>query len=403
MQITTVSQLNAYIKNGFDSDMLLQNIWVKGEISNFKQHYSGHMYMSLKDEGSVIRAVMFRGANTRLIFKPSDGMMVLARGRVSVFERDGQYQLYIDEMQPEGLGELYAAFEQLKEKLRKEGLFEESRKKTIPVFPEKIGVITSLTGAALQDILNILGRRYKLADVYIYPVLVQGAGASEEIANAIKFFNDTKGADVLIVGRGGGSIEDLWAFNEEVTARAIAGSVIPVISAVGHETDFTICDFVSDLRAPTPSAAAELAVPSAEEIKGFLRGAEERLKLALKARVDSEREKLNNLSSAFTEKAFKGRTDEARYLIDNNSLKMENYITRILESKKADIREKLAAVDALSPLKVMLRGYSVALNTSGNAIKSIKDVSQEIKVIVSDGTVRCNVLEIKEGKDGSIL
>lgn len=256
----TVSQLNRYIKGIIEQDNLLFRVTVKGEISNFKAHYSGHMYFALKDETAVIKCVMFRSAASTLKFLPESGQKVIASGRVGVYERDGQYQLYIDSMQPDGIGALYAAYEQLKGKLSEEGLFDEDRKKPIPKFPSKIGVVTSPTGAAVRDILNILKRRYRLSDIYIYPVLVQGDEAPGDIAKAIDYFDRSGWADVLIVGRGGGSIEDLWAFNTEIVARAAANCKIPIISAVGHETDFTIIDFVADLRAPTPSAAAELAV-----------------------------------------------------------------------------------------------------------------------------------------------
>ena len=258
--VVTVSQLNAYVKSIMDSDYNLSDILVSGEISDFTNHYrTGHYYMTLKDEKACIQAVMFKGSNIRLKFMPENGMRVIARGRVSVFERDGKYQLYIDDMQPDGIGSLSIAFEQLKAKLEKEGLFDKSKKPRIPVCPMRVGVVTSPTGAAVRDIVNVLGRRFPLAQIVFCPVQVQGENAAPQIADAIKRFNKGKYADVLIVGRGGGSVEDLWAFNEEIVARAVAGSEIPIISAVGHETDFTICDFAASLRAPTPSAAAELA------------------------------------------------------------------------------------------------------------------------------------------------
>lgn len=248
----TVSQLNRFIKQMMDGTPILNNIWVKGEISNYKQHYSGHCYLTLKDEGGVLKAVMFKSSALRLAFAPENGMKVLARGRVSVYERDGAYQLYIEEMQPDGVGSLHIAYEQLKAKLLEEGLFDEAHKKPLPQYPSTIGVVTATTGAAVRDIINVLSRRYPCAKVLIYPTLVQGEGASAGIVEAIEYFNHQRCADVLIVGRGGGSIEDLWAFNEEATARAIYASEIPIVSAVGHETDFTIADFVADLRAPTP-------------------------------------------------------------------------------------------------------------------------------------------------------
>ena len=258
-RIATVTQINNYIKAIMEQTPVLQNVWIKGEISNFKLHSSGHIYLTLKDGGAVLRAVMFRGAAQSLRFRPEDGMKVLARGRISVYEAGGQYQLYIEEMEAEGQGDLYAKFEALKKQLGEEGLFDEQRKKKLPQFPAAIGIATSPTGAAVRDMINILRRRYPMVRVILYPCLVQGEGAAKTVVSAIEHFNSTKSVDVIIIGRGGGSIEDLWAFNEEITARAVAASELPVISAVGHETDFTISDFVADLRAPTPSAAAELA------------------------------------------------------------------------------------------------------------------------------------------------
>ncbi|MBQ4160836.1 MAG: exodeoxyribonuclease VII large subunit, partial [Clostridia bacterium] len=267
MYTLTVSELNARMKYIIDSVPAFANIWIKGEISNFKLHFSGHIYMTLKDDGGVLRAVMFKGSAQKLAFVPENGMKVLARGRISVYERDGGYQLYVEEMQPDGLGALHLAFEQLKKRLEEEGLFDQKHKKPIPKFPNTVGVVTAATGAAVRDIINVISRRYPKAKVLLYPALVQGEGAAEDVSRGIAYFNENKCADVLIVGRGGGSIEDLWAFNEEITARAIFASEIPIVSAVGHEVDFTIADFVADLRAPTPSAAAELVVPSALEVK----------------------------------------------------------------------------------------------------------------------------------------
>ncbi|MBO5291012.1 MAG: exodeoxyribonuclease VII large subunit, partial [Clostridia bacterium] len=268
--VYSVAQLNNYVKSVLDNDENLNHLFVTGEISNYKPHYSGHMYMTIKDETASIKAVMFAGNASRLKFKPENGMKVIIFGTVSLFQRDGSYQLYINDMQPDGIGALNIAFEQLKKKLEAEGLFSNQYKKPIPKFPQKVGVVTSATGAAVQDIFNVLKRRYPVAEVVLRPCQVQGDGAANDIANAIKEFNKVKGADVLIVGRGGGSIEDLWAFNEEIVARAVFDSEIPVISAVGHETDVTICDFVADLRAPTPSAAAECAVPDCFELKANL-------------------------------------------------------------------------------------------------------------------------------------
>ncbi|MBR4173565.1 MAG: exodeoxyribonuclease VII large subunit, partial [Clostridia bacterium] len=278
--IATVSQLNSYMKRLIESQEPISDIWIKGEISNFKEHYSGHLYITLKDDGGVLKAVMFKSAAQNLTFKPEDGMRVLARGRVGVYEQSGTYQLYINEMTPDGVGELYIAYEKLKKRLQEEGLFDDSHKKPIPKYPERVGVVTATTGAAVRDIINVITRRYPYCEIIIYPSLVQGAGAKENIVEAIEYFNENNLCDTLIVGRGGGSIEDLWAFNEEIVARAIYASKIPIISAVGHETDFTIADFVADLRAPTPSAAAEIAVPSQIELAAAISGMESRIKTA---------------------------------------------------------------------------------------------------------------------------
>ena len=277
----TVSQVNTYLKGLIEDDVLMSSVWVKGEISNFKHHSSGHMYMTLKDSGGTLKAVMFKGNTFRLKFMPEDGMMVLAHGRISVYEQGGQYQLYIDALEPDGVGALYIAYEQLKKRLETEGYFDESHKKEIPLLPKKVAVITSPTGAAVRDIINVMSRRCPICDICVYPVLVQGEGAAEDIAKAIEMVNANGDCDTIIAGRGGGSIEDLWAFNEEVVARAIYNSSVPVISAVGHETDFTIADFVSDLRAPTPSAAAELATPSVVDIKGYIAGAQRRFNFGI--------------------------------------------------------------------------------------------------------------------------
>ena len=275
----TVSQVNSYLKGLIEDDVLMSSVWVKGEISNFKLHSSGHMYMTLKDGGGTLRAVMFKGNTFRLKFMPEDGMMVLAHGRISVYEQGGQYQLYIDALEPDGVGALYIAYEQLKKRLELEGYFDEEHKQNIPVMPRKVAVITSPTGAAVRDIINVISRRCPICDICVYPVLVQGEGAAESIAIAIEEVNLKGDCNTIICGRGGGSIEDLWAFNEEVVAEAIYNSSVPVISAVGHETDYTIADFVADLRAPTPSAAAELAVPSVVDIKGYIAGIERRFNL----------------------------------------------------------------------------------------------------------------------------
>lgn len=391
--VFNVSEINNYIKMLIDHDMLLYQVWVKGEISNFKFHSSGHIYMTLKDESSAIRAVMFRNANIHLKFKPENGMKVIARGRVTVYERDGQYQLYVDEMQPDGIGSLYIAFEQLKAKLQKEGLFDETRKKPLPRFPKRIGVVTSPTGAAIRDILHVLGRRYACAEVLIFPVLVQGLQASSQIVEGIQYFNKEDNVDVIITGRGGGSIEELWAFNEEIVARAVAQSKIPVISAVGHETDFTIVDFVSDLRAPTPSAAAEMAVPSRYELQDRINNLQARLYFAVNTGIENRRVKVENITWSA---AFRNPLDkiyESRLVLDELNKRMEKGIAYQIRKNKESLGFLCGKLDALSPLSVLARGYGIAKKNDGTIIKSVDEVSKEerIDVQLSDGNLYCTV------------
>lgn len=390
-KIATVSQINAYIKHLLDKDIILQNIWIKGEISNFKLHYSGHMYLSLKDDTAVLRAVMFKTANQRMNFVPQNGMKVLARGRISAYERDGQYQLYIEEMIPDGVGELYIAFEQLKAKLDSEGLFSNERKKPIPRFPQSIGIITADKSAALSDMLNILGRRYPLAKIIIYPALVQGEGAAKELKDGVLHFNKEK-TDLIIIGRGGGSFEDLGAFNDEELARAVANSAVPVISAVGHETDFTICDFVADLRAATPSEAAERAALPADEIQSYLNGAEERIKLLLSAKLKRQKEKFSLLSSSAGIVHFKRKIDDKRFELDAISDRLCKSFKNYMSAKKEKTGILAASLDALSPLKVLGRGYAV-MQKDGKAVKSVAEVSKgdRVNIILSDGSINAEV------------
>lgn len=395
--ILTVSQLNAYIKSKFDFDEVLSSIWIKGEISNFKNHTSGHMYMTLKDETGVIKAVMFKGSTFSLRFMPENGMKVLAYGRVSVYERDGQYQLYIEKMEPDGIGALYIAYEQLKNRLELEGLFDETHKKDIPAFPRKIGVVTSPTGAAIRDILNVLKRRYPLADVTVYPVQVQGEGSAEQIASAIEYINNYSECDVIITGRGGGSIEDLWCFNEEVCARAIYSSKIPVISAVGHETDFTIADFVADLRAPTPSAAAELATPDISEIEEYLYDVKGRLLRLASAVVENKRFKISETSKRFSEKAILNDYSGKRQYID--SLVQRGAV--VVNSKIANSREKfikaVSKLEVLNPLSVLKRGYGLATDEDGAVLDSTEkfEADKDFILNLKDGKINATVREIK--------
>ena len=384
--VFSVTELNNYVKRILDNDENLKNVFVTGEISNFKNHYSGHMYMTIKDEGGAIKAVMFSSYASRLKFVPENGMKVIIFGSVSLYNKDGSYQLYITDMQPDGVGALNLAYEQLKEKLQNEGLFNAEFKKPIPEFPQKIGVMTAPDGAAVRDIFSILKRRYPVAEIVFCPVAVQGERAAPEIAKAIKLFNEQNAADVLIVGRGGGSLEDLWAFNEEIVARAIFESKIPVISAVGHETDFTIADFVSDLRAPTPSAAAELAVPDIFELKSELLGLKQHLSVLMRNILTGEKERLENFEKQITILSPTNKIINSRQELSNLYEKVVNSITSKLNDEKTKISLLSSKLNALSPLEVLSRGYSISYKNE-MPIKSVGDVKtgDNIKIRVTDG------------------
>lgn len=389
----SVSELNRYIKNKVAEDEYLKSVFVRGEISNFKHHYTGHMYFTLKDENSLVKCIMFKSYTSALNFVPKDGMKVNVLGSVAVFERDGVYQIYAQAMQQDGVGDLYAKFNELKAKLEKEGLFDKSHKKSIPMMPKVIGVLTSNTGAVIRDIINVSTRRNPNCYIRLYPVPVQGPGAAEKIAEGIRFMNENRLADVLIVARGGGSLEDLWPFNEEVVARAIYDSDLPVISAVGHETDFTIADFVADLRAPTPSAAAELAVSDVFDLQDRLLLYQNRLKILLKKKVE-----LLNLRY---EKCMKSRVfSESDYLVKENYLRIDSLIKdleRIINLKMKDYKlktvEKITKLDSMSPLKTLTRGYSV-VECDNSLVRSIKDVKKDdlINVRLSDGIIDAKVI-----------
>lgn len=396
-QALSVTQINLYIKEVIAHNDILCDVLVKGELSNFKAHSSGHMYMSLKDEGGVMRAVMFRSAAAGLNFKPQNGMKVVAHGRIGVYERDGQYQLYIDNMQQEGQGDLYAAFEQLKTKLAAEGLFDPAHKKPIPKYPKKVGVVTAPTGAAIRDIINVLSRRFSYADIVLYPVLVQGENSAASIAEAISYFNKTDIADVLIVGRGGGSIEDLWSFNEEIVARAIYDSHVPIISAVGHEIDFTISDFVADLRAPTPSAAAELAVPSQTELNEKFNNVYRRMYQQAMRRVENSRMRLDWCKDRTVFKEPLRAIDDERQYIDNMWHMFETACKNALAGKRQGLAQNVAKLDGLSPLGTLTRGYSVAKGTDGKVIKSVEQIKSgdSVSVRLSDGEFSAVVEETR--------
>ena len=383
----TVTDLNKYIKNKIDGDEMLNNVLVKGEISNFKNHYTGHMYFTLKDESSLIKCVMFKSYTTHLSFMPKDGMKVMVLGSVAVFERDGVYQIYAKAMKEDGLGSLYTAYEELKKKLEQEGLFEEAHKKKIPFMPKTIGVLTSNTGAVIRDIINVSTRRNPGVHIRLYPVPVQGPGAAEKIAEGIKFMNENKLADVLIIGRGGGSLEDLWPFNEEIVARAIYDSELPIISAVGHETDFTIADFVADLRAPTPSAAAELAVANIDDVRETLKLYNNRYKVALKKKIELMR---LSYEKCMARPAYKNPTqkiNEQYMVIDMNVKALQNSMMLKLKEAKTSFVKETAKLDSLSPLKTLTRGYSIVTEQDGKIIKSVNDLNsgEKVNLRLSDG------------------
>lgn len=385
----TVTDLNKYIKQKVDEDENLNSVLVKGEISNFKHHYTGHMYFTLKDENSLIKCIMFKSSTSTLKFNPKDGMKVIVFGTVSVFERDGVYQIYCKNMFEDGMGDLYTAYEEMKAKLEKEGLFDEKNKKKIPFMPKVIGVLTSNTGSVIRDIINVSTRRNPNVYIRLLPVPVQGEGAALKIANGIKFMNENKLADVLILARGGGSLEDLWPFNEEVVARAIFESEIPIISAVGHETDFTISDFVADLRAPTPSAAAELAVTDIQDLKYTLITNENRLKQALSKKTQVMRLRLEKIMNSRVYKNPYQKINDLYVKIDSNIKSIENTITKKVKEAKVKAVEQITKLDTLSPLKTLTRGYSI-VQKDNKVISSVKQVksNEEIDIRLSDGDIK---------------
>ena len=393
----SVSELNNYIKTVFDNDRLLKSVTVKGEISNFVNHRSGHLYFSLKDSEGQIRAVMFRSSAARLKFTPESGMKVVAFGSVSIFGRDGSYQLYVTSIQPDGIGALYMAYEQLKEKLEREGLFSDHHKKPIPSIPTHIGVITSPTGAAVRDIINVASRRFPLAKLYLYPSLVQGEGAEENLVRAVDYFDRSRLVDVIIIGRGGGSIEDLWAFNSEKLARRIFEAEIPVISAVGHETDFTICDFVADLRAPTPSAAAELAVPDTRELFLRLDAYSERAVLALKRNLERAFIRLDRFKETVSLYSGASIVEEKRDKLISIYEKISSLVKQRLDKDKNRLILNVEKTNAMNPLTVLARGYSIT--EKGDAViysAGSVSVNDEITVKLSSGNIKGIVTEVYE-------
>jgi exodeoxyribonuclease VII large subunit len=392
--VLTVSELTGMIKYLFDSNEILRQVYVRGEISNFKYHLSGHLYFVLKDEKAQIRCVMFKNRSILLPFMPENGMKVIAFGYVTVYERNGEYQLYVDDIQPDGIGALYLAYEKLKEKLKKEGLFDISSKKPIPFLPKNIGIITSLNGAAIRDLLTVIRRRYPNVNILIAPVSVQGKQAADEICEAIKDLNKIGNLDVIILGRGGGSIEELWTFNEEKVARAIYGSRIPIISAVGHETDYTIADFVADKRAPTPSAAGEMVVPEKKQLISEIMQRKKRLLAAICAIINTRKQEIEYIRRSIVFKKIRSEIDNNRILMDSLMKSLAKGILNNLSNKRADLKFLAGRLDILSPLAVLERGYSICQTLDDfKVVKRIEDVEvgQQIKVVISNGYLLCCV------------
>ena len=399
--VLSVTEINEYIKLKMDRDPLLTEVAVRGEISNYKVYPSGHHYFTVKDEGGALKCVMFKGNALRLRFRPENGMKIIAMGKISVFPRDGAYQLYCSALVLDGIGDLYAAFEQMKAKLAAQGLFDPSHKKPLPKYPKVIGIVTSSAGAAVHDMLRILKKRYPLVEVRLFPVRVQGVEAPREIAGAIRYANRYQLADLLIVGRGGGSIEDLWAFNEEIVAQAIYDSEIPVISAVGHEPDVTISDFVADLRAATPSNAAELAVPDQDALLQSLDSIQASMTAALQRQLRSARQHLNMLSASPALRSPTGYLEQkgkSLQLLDN---RLSAAYGRLMDSKKRRYIELTAKLDAMSPLKVLTRGYAMAQTADGSLLRSTAQVSpgDAITVDLSDGRLHATVVSGEEKED----
>lgn len=397
MKILSVSQVNMYIKALLDEIPQVKNVYICGEISNFKHYYnSGHMYFTLKDDNSQLKAVMFKNDNYRLKFTPENGMKVICFGQVGVYERDGVYQLYCRDMQPDGVGALTIAFEQLKVQLAEEGLFDEEHKKAIPKYPQKIGVATSKMGAAVEDIKNVISRRYPLCEIIIVPTIVQGESAAQDIADSIRFIDENLGVDTIIVGRGGGSLEDLWAFNTEIVARAVYACKTPIISAVGHETDFTISDFVSDMRAPTPSAAAELAVPDIKSLIFQLNNFSVSIEKSLDFKISQCENNIKRYKDFFSKSNVDLFYANIRDKMAQYSEKLKDSITRIIENQTNTLSKNAEMLDNLSPLKILSRGYSVVKNEKSDIITDSENINvgDNVEVILSNGAFKATVNEV---------
>ena len=402
--IMTVAQINAYVKQLLDADKLLANVYVRGEISNFTNHYkTGHFYFTLKDSDGVLSAVMYKREASKLKFLPESGMKVVLHGHVTGFVRGGQYQIIVDNIEPDGIGSLYIAYEQLKRKLEAEGLFSAQRKRPLPKIPTRIGVITSPDGAAIRDIINITGRRFPLARIILYPSLVQGPDAAASLITGLQIFNTALRVDLIIIGRGGGSIEDLWAFNDETLARTIAASRVPVISAVGHETDFTICDFAADLRAPTPSAAAELAVPDTAELKRKIYNIIGRMELSFTKTLSSDRNRLAALAKSRALTSPQNFIDDKRLTLISLSNELDSGIKLTLSRDRARFSALCASLDALNPLSVLSRGYSAVFDSEGRVVRSVKQlkVGDRFRLRTADGSILGEAIEISENDNHS--
>lgn len=395
----SVTKLNQYLKGVLESDLNLRNIWVMGEISNLTIHGSGHIYLRLKDEGGIVSAVMFRSNAAKLRFRPENGMKIMAKGSVSVFEKTGVYQLYITEMKQDGTGDLYVALEQLKKQLAEAGIFDQSHKKPLPSMPRRIGVITSPTGAAVRDIIQITGRRFPLAEVVVYPAIVQGDHAPASLINGIDYFEQTEKVDVIIIGRGGGSIEDLWGFNSPDLALAVYNCETPIVSAVGHETDFTICDLAADFRAPTPSGAAEMVVPDREELLHRLHQDQKRMLSALLRKLQHNKDLLERYANARIMKDPRAFTDKPYMTLDHLTERLKQNILQQSREQRNRVSTLMAKLDALSPLKVLQRGYSLAQNNEGTVIHRVEQIHKNDPILLhlSNGDAKCRVEEIYKG------
>ncbi len=395
MPVISVSQLNNYIKRYVDQNKHLTDLWVKGEISNFKLHYSGHMYFTLKDSASTLKAVMFSGYTSNVKFKPKDGMKIIAFGKVAVYETIGTYQLYVESMIPDGIGELYASYEQLKLRLEAQGFFSAEKKKNLPSFPQKIGIVSSLSGAALRDVLNVISRRFPIAHLVIYPAKVQGIGASDSICDGLKYLSDGNKCDVIILARGGGSIEDLWAFNEEKTAMAIYDCGVPVITGVGHETDYTIADFVADMRAPTPSAAAEISVPDLTKVREYLNTSKNSVQIYIDKYVESCEYFLNTNSINAIGNNLKSNIESYKSKIDQTLMKIDVLFNSKLNQLVNSLESFKAGIDAMNPENVLKRGYTIVQTDDGNIADFSKlSESDLVNILFDGGNAICEIRRI---------